>query len=210
MATREGLVAMLATSGTRWVAPLGGRKRALGTNPIAFGLPTAGYPLILDMGTSAFMASELMFLRRLGDLLPEGVAIDSEGEPSRDPAAVMQGGALLPFGGHKGYGLALVIQALGLLDGSTDVDDPQRSGYLLQLFKPELLVPAEQYRRTVSALLDRVKSTPRQPGMNEIRIPSERGFRERERLSREGITIDRTIEKALLELVRRGGDLTRG
>ena len=74
-------------------------------------------PIVLDMGTSAYMMTEVMLRERLGELLPEGVAIGPDGEPTRDPAAARRG-ALLPFGGYKGFGLALMLQALGLLAGS--------------------------------------------------------------------------------------------
>ena len=202
---RADMIGFLAISSTRTVAPLGGAKAALGTNPIAFGLPVeGGNPLIFDMGTSAFMASELMFFRRLGKLLPDGVAIDKEGSATRDPAAVMEGGALLPFGGHKGYGLALIIHALGMLDGLFK-DDEQRSGYLLIAFKPELLVSLEDYKKQLRLLIDRVKSTPRLPGIEEIRIPSERSFRERALNLSEGIEIDRSIHDALHVMASRKG-----
>src|SRR5438046_317002 len=82
------------------VAPFGGIRPVLGTNPIAFAIPgaaDAGGPLVLDMGTSAFMATELQLRVRLGQELPEGVAIDRDGRPTRDANEARQG-ALLPFG----------------------------------------------------------------------------------------------------------------
>src|SRR4051794_5155130 len=79
MIARAGLVAIHTASSGAAVAPFGGAKAALGTNPIAFAMPSADGPLVLDMGTSAFMATELALRERLGQPLPEGVAIDSEG-----------------------------------------------------------------------------------------------------------------------------------
>jgi LDH2 family malate/lactate/ureidoglycolate dehydrogenase len=70
------------------------------------------------MGTSAYMMTEAMLRERLGELLPKGVAIGPDGGPTRDPALARRGGALLPFGGYKGFGLALMVQALGVLAGS--------------------------------------------------------------------------------------------
>jgi L-2-hydroxycarboxylate dehydrogenase (NAD+) len=151
------------------------------------------------MGTSAFMGTELALRERLGQLLPEGVAIDSAGRPTRDPSAARQGGALLPFGGYKGYGLGFIVQALGVLAGSAigpDGDD----GYLFVVFKPDLLIPLDQFKREVASLVDRIKSTPRAPGAEEIRIPGERAFKSRERLSREGIEVDRLVYDALAAL----------
>jgi len=198
MIARAGLIGIHTVSSTRHVAPPGGAVSSIGTNPIAFGFPTTREPLVIDLGTSAFMASDLQFHERRGELLPEGVAIDAQGRPTRDPAAARLG-ALLPFGGYKGFALALAMQALGVLAGSGD-DVEKSYGYLVIAIKPDLLVPLEDYRRQLSEAIERIKATPRQPGVGEIRIPSERAFRERARNLREGIVIDRRIYDALLAL----------
>ena len=198
MIAKANLVGIHTASSARSVAPFGGTRSALGTNPIAFGMPSSRGPVVLDMGTSAFMGTDLAYRARLGQLLPEGVAIDAEGLPTRDPELARLG-ALLPFGGYKGFGLAFIIQAFGVLAGSAfnpDKDD----GYLFMVFKPDLLIGLEDFTRQVSELIDRIKSTPRQPGVDEIRIPSERAFRTREQGLREGIEIDRAVFDALAAL----------
>ncbi|HVM82171.1 MAG TPA: Ldh family oxidoreductase, partial [Stellaceae bacterium] len=134
---RAGLVGIHTASTSPLVAPPGGTRAALGTNPIAIGLPSVEGAVILDMGTSAFMMTEVLHRERLGHLLPEGVALGPDGAPTRDPAAA-RAGALLPFGGHKGFGLALTIQALGLLAGAS-AEAGKENGYLFVVFKPELL-----------------------------------------------------------------------
>jgi LDH2 family malate/lactate/ureidoglycolate dehydrogenase len=198
MIANADLVGMHTASSSRAVAPFGGARPALGTNPIAFGMPSADGPVVLDIGTSAFMGTELALRERLGQLLPEGVAIDSQGQPTRDPMAARLG-ALLPFGAYKGYGLGFIVQALGVLAGS-GMDRDQDDGYLFVVFKPDLLLPLDQFKREVSALVQRVKGVPRQPGVDEIRIPGERSFKSRERLRREGIEIDRLVYDALAAL----------
>jgi hypothetical protein len=81
-------------------------------------MPSSRGPVVFgNFGVHAFMGTELMLRERLGQLLPEGVAIDAEGRPTRDPAAAVRG-ALLPFGGYKGFGLAFIVQALGVADRS--------------------------------------------------------------------------------------------
>ena len=114
MIAKAGLVAIHTAASSRLVAPPGGIRPMLGTNPIAIAVPSSRGPIVLDMGTSAYMMTEVMLRERLGELLPEGVAIGPDGEPTRDPALARRG-ALLPFGGYKGFGLALMMQALGLL-----------------------------------------------------------------------------------------------
>jgi LDH2 family malate/lactate/ureidoglycolate dehydrogenase len=197
MAARAGLVAIHTAAAHPLVAPPGGARAALGTNPIAFGFPTEADPLVIDLGTSAFMGTDLQFRQRLGIPLPEGVAIDERGRPTTDAAAARRG-ALLPFGGHKGYALALAVHALGVL--AHGVADQDHGGYLFIAFKPDLFVPLDEYRRALTAEIAAIKATPRQEGVNEIRIPGERAYRERARLAREGIEIDRRIQAALLAL----------
>src|SRR5262249_55459786 len=110
MIAKSDLVGMHTAASGRSVAPFGGARPALGTNPIAFGLPSSRGPVVLDMGTSAFMGTDLAYRARVGCLLPEGVAVDGEGHPTRDPMGARLG-ALLPFGGYKGFGLAFIVQA---------------------------------------------------------------------------------------------------
>ncbi len=198
MIAREGLVAIHTASSGGAVAPLGGVKPILGTNPIAFAIPTEDGPLILDIGTSAFMATELQLRVRRNQPLPEGVAIDSQGRPTTDPAAA-QAGALLPFAGYKGFGLGLIVQAFGVLGGAGMVPGAG-DGYIFIAFRPDLLISLEQCKREVSALIDRVKAVPRAPGVAEIRIPGEHSARNRERLSREGLEIDALVYTALHQM----------
>jgi LDH2 family malate/lactate/ureidoglycolate dehydrogenase len=204
MIARAGLVAIHTAASGPMVAPPGGAKAVLGTNPIAIAIPSAREPVVLDFGTSATMMTDLMLRERLGELLPEDVAIGPGGEPTRDPALARRG-ALLPFGGYKGFGLALMIQALGLLGAEWDGDP----GYLFVAFRPDLFGPEDVFRRRVTQLIEDIKATPRQAGIDEIRIPSERAFRSRERLLGEGLTIDRLVFDALVALRERPGSAAK-
>jgi LDH2 family malate/lactate/ureidoglycolate dehydrogenase len=122
----------------------------------------------------------------------------SSGEPTRDPTAARRG-ALLPFGGYKGFGLALMMQALGLLAGS-GLDAESDYGYLFVTFRPDLFGPADTFESQVTQLIERIKATPRQPGVDDIRIPSERAFHSRKRALHEGLEIDRVVFDALVAL----------
>ncbi len=194
---RAGLIGIHTVSSTQHVAPPGASKAAYGTNPLSFGFPTAGEPFVIDMGTSAFMSTDLQFRERRGELLPEGVAIDAQGKPTRNPTDMREGGALLAFGGYKGFAMAMAAQALGVFAGSGN-DQEKNYGYLMMAMKPDLLMPLADYRRQLSENLARIKSTPRQPGVDDIRLPGERSFKEREKHLREGIVIDKFIYDALL------------
>jgi L-2-hydroxycarboxylate dehydrogenase (NAD+) len=203
MIANAGLVAIHTASSSRMVAPPGGTTGVLGTNPIAIAIPSSRGPIVLDMGTSAFMMTEVLLRERLGEPLPAGVAIGPGGEPTTD-AALARRGALLPFGGFKGFGLALMVQALGVLAGSA-LEEASDYGYLFIAFRPDLFGPVDVFERRLAELIDRVKATPRQAGVDDIRIPSERAFRTRQRLLRDGIEIDRRVFEALQALRRRAG-----
>ena len=198
MIAKDGLVAIHTVASSHLVAPPGGMRPMLGTNPIAIAVPSSRGPIVLDMGTSAYMMTEVMLRERLGECLPEGVALGPGGEPTTDPAQARRG-ALLPFGGYKGFGLALMMQALGLLAGSgTDAESDY--GYLFIAFRPDLLGSTDLFERRVTQLIDDVKATPRQAGVSEIRIPSERAFRSRERALHDGLEIDQLVFDALVGL----------
>lgn len=107
-----GLVSFLTSSTGPVVAPYGGRNKILGTNPLTIAMPSAGaHPLTVDMATSAGAYGKVMAAKQAGTQIPEGWAVDREGNPTVDPAEAAQG-ALLPFGGHKGSGLSVLLEGL--------------------------------------------------------------------------------------------------
>ena len=196
-----GLVAIHTASAKPHVIPPGGRKPALGTNPFSIGFPSANGPVIYDIGTASVMWGEVLLMARLGHPLPEGVGFDADGQPTLDARAVEQGGGVSPFGGHKGYGLSFAIQALGLLAGAAlPRGDVQDYGFLFIAIDPAVMLPDGDFEAQFSELVARVKATPRQAGVEEIRIPSERAFREREQRRIEGIVLDRKVVEALYAL----------
>ena len=198
---RAGLAAIYCCSSTPTVVPPGAIRKVLGTNPMAIAMPGKVNPFIFDMGTAAVMSGEVLMKAFLGEEFPEVVGIDKNGTPTRAARDMVDGG-VFPFGGHKGYGLSIAIQALGLLAGARmrngDVSD---FGYLLIVFDPELFMPAEQFTSELEELLTKIKGLPRQPGVSEIRIPSERGFREREIRREQGILLSKPIFNRLKEMI---------
>lgn len=188
---REGLVAIHTASARPHVVPPGGRRPALGTNPFSVGFPSANGPVIYDIGTASVMWGEVLLMARLGERLPDGVGFDATGNPTRDAGAVARDGGVTAFGGHKGYGLSFVIQALGLLAGAA----PQDYGFLFIAIDPAIMIT--DFSARMAELVARIKATPRQAGVDEIRIPSERALREREQRRREGVVLDRKVVDAL-------------
>lgn len=196
----EGFVAMHSASAKPRVLPPGGARPALGTNPICFGFPSADGPVIFDMGTASLMWGDVMLHAHLGQSLPEGIGFDENGRATRDASAALRGG-VGTFGGYKGYGLSFAIQALGLLAGAAFArGEVQDYGFLFWAVNPDVMLPKGDFKKQMAELVRKIKATPRQPGVKEIRIPSERAYRERERRRREGIVIERKVVESLQAL----------
>lgn len=197
---RAGFAAISVGSSTPTVVPPGAARKVLGTNPLTIALPGKVDPFIFDTGTAAVMSGEVLMKAFLGEEFEEVVGIDRNGTPTRAARDIAEGG-VFPFGGHRGYGLSIAIQALGLMAGARmrngDVCD---FAHLFIAFDPGLFMPAEQFTSELEELLTRIKQLPRQPGVSGIRIPSERGFREREIRRRQGIVVKKAVVERLQAL----------
>jgi LDH2 family malate/lactate/ureidoglycolate dehydrogenase len=194
---REGLVAIHVASGKPRVLPIGGARPALGTNPLCFGFPSKEGPVIFDMGTASLMWGDVMLHAHLGQPLPEGIGFDEKGLPTTDAASALRGG-VVPFGGYKGFGLSFAVQALGLLAGATFArGTPQDYGFLFWVVDPAIMFTEPDFESQMSDLVAKIKATPKQPGVDEIRIPSERARREREQRRVEGIVVERKVIASL-------------
>ena len=195
-----GLVGLHTASGSPHIVPPGATRPALGTNPIAFGFPPADGPVIFDIGTASLMWGEVLLAAETGEAMPPGLVFDAEGNPTQDGRAAARGG-VSAFGGHKGYGLAFAIQALGLLAGAAiPRGRVQDYGFLFLVVDPGTLLPGNPFAEQMSQLGKAIQATPRRPGVEEIRIPSQRAFRERERRRAEGILVDAAVIAALKAL----------
>lgn len=198
MIARAGFVGIHVACGRLKVLPAGGMKPALGTNPFCVGFPSANGPVVFDMGTASLMWGEVALCAHTGRELPEGAGYDAQGHPTRDAKAVFNGGGVVPFGGHKGYGLSFAIQALGLLAGSALANGQvQDYGFLFLVLDPKLMLSNVDFPAQMSELVAKIKATPRRPGVEEIRIPSERAFRERELRRKQGLVLDRKVVDSL-------------
>lgn len=202
--TKAGFAGMIAGSGGHIVAPAGGTEKRFGTNPIAFGFPSNGAPIIWDIGTSSIMLAEVLLSMRLGQPLVEGRAYDKQGTPTNDPAAAL-GGAFTVWGGHKGSGLALVVQLLGMMCGAAAAPQGLRDcGFFMVVIDPELLTSMEDYKQRVSDYADSLRTTrPLDPNL-PVRVPFERSNAERaKRLAANVIEVADPVYAQLLEITAR-------
>lgn len=195
-----GCVAMMANSASRTVAPYGGIDKLFGTNPISFAFPTGADPIVFDMGTGLLNQGDLRLAALRGEQLRPGEAVDADGNPTVDPAAALAG-AVLPFGGAKGYALCFAIQALGVLAGGDPVaESPRNWGHLFIAVDVERFLPMATFTERLGELVAAVKGSRRAPGVAEIRIPGERSARER-RIRREtGFELADEVAAALKKL----------
>ncbi|MEU0842001.1 Ldh family oxidoreductase [Streptomyces sp. NPDC005962] len=198
-AAAAGLAGMIAGSGPAVVAPHGGTESRFGTNPIAFGFPAKPTPVIWDIGTSAVMYGEVTLKARLGEKLPPGQAYDAAGVPTLDPAAALEG-AFGVWGGHKGSGLALVVQLLGMMTGAA-ADPPGVSdcGFFAVLFDPGVLTDPDDYRQRITAFAESVRATRPVEGGSPVRVPFDRSVTRREETLRRG-TVD--VPEAVVAALR--------
>jgi len=201
MAAAEGLVTMIASNASPWVAPQGASEGRFGTNPICFGFPSAEEPVIWDIGTSAIIHAEVTLARRLGRELPEGVAFDAAGRPTRDPAAALAG-AFAPWGGAKGSGLGIVVQMLGALAGSPFIPpDLAQFGFVIVAVRPDLLTSAEEYEAGVADYAKALRAARPLASDAPARMPFDRSRAERRRrLAEDAIEVEDAIHRTLVEL----------
>ena len=183
-------------------APFGGGKGALGTNPIAAGVPAGSRdPLILDFATTVLPVGKLRVARARGLPVPENSVLDRHGRPTTDPEDFFDGGVLLHFGGHKGYALAVLIDALAsCLTGSEKTERDWKLGATLIGIDPAVLRPREEYGAAVDQLFDRITDVPPAPGFSEVLIPGEPERRARKKYDAAGVEVDDATLQALLKV----------
>ncbi len=195
-----GLVAWSFVVGQCAVAPYGGTQRLMGTNPIAFGWPRPdGGAFLFDFATSAAARGEVELKRLAGEKLPEGWAIDAQGRPATDPAAALEG-ALLPFGGHKGSALSMMVELVaGPLIGemtsrqaaALNISDsgPPPGGELYIVLDPAAF---GHDSRSIGEHF--FADALAQPG---LRLPSERRHAARARSRAQGVEVPESLQREL-------------
>jgi ureidoglycolate dehydrogenase (NAD+) len=208
-AAERGMIGLALTHAEADVVPFGGRRPALGTNPLAVAVPRGdGPPVLLDMATSGVAMGRVLLARTRGEPIPEDWAVDADGEPTTDPRQVR---AVRPMAGPKGYGLAFVVEVLaGLLSGSRsgtevrrmydDFDEPQGIGHFLGAIDPARFVPPEVFAGSVDRLAGQLKATPPAPGFDEVLLPGEPEDRAEARHRRDGVPIPEELRRELVAL----------
>jgi LDH2 family malate/lactate/ureidoglycolate dehydrogenase len=209
-AASAGLIGMLGVSwgaGPYAGTPYGGAGRALSTNPIAFGIPLAnGENLILDYATTAVAEGKLFYARAKGSSVPDGWIVDGQGRPTNDVAEFYErGGMLLPFGGHKGFALAMVIELLSITLTGADVpsdDFGRKNGAFFLAIDPTAIRSLDDFRASAAALCERIVSVPPAPGSQGVLLPGQPEERNRRARAEEGIELAESTWEAIREAGR--------
>ena len=197
-AAEQNLVSIIASNASPWVAPYGGSEGRFGTNPICYGFPSDGEPVIWDIGTSAIIHAEVTLHKRLNQPLKPGLAFDAQGAPTTDPAQALQG-CFAPWGGPKGSGLAIVVQLMGALAGGP-VIPPELAefGFVIIALDPDLLGSTEAFKAKVADYAETVRKTRPIDPHDPVRMPFDRSREMRKHRQAEGsIEVEPHIYQAL-------------
>jgi LDH2 family malate/lactate/ureidoglycolate dehydrogenase len=185
------------------VAPFGGRKAAIGTNPLSFAFPGIKTGILVDLATSATAKGKLYELARSGDQIPPGLSLDANGNPTTSLAEALKG-ILLPLGGPKGYSLAVAVEMLtSVLSGGVlgpDIPSFHKSpnkvqgvSMLVMAIDPSGLMPLEEFKTRAEMLREKITSTPPAEGFQTVQMPGEREAALAEHRRKEGIPIKKSI-----------------
>ena len=180
LAAESDCVALLTCNGGPpggLVAPFGGRGRAFGTNPLAYGIPAgARPPIVADFSTSVTAEGKVRLYRQGGESVPPGWLIDAGGNPTVDARDLYAGGAILPAAGHKGFALGLLVEVLGGVlagEGCAVLDEDPGNGGVLIAIEVARFCPVETFAGRVDAVGEKIDAIQPAPGFERVMVPGE-------------------------------------
>lgn len=210
IAAAHGMIGIcLANLGPK-IAPYGAAEPYMGTNPISIAAPGATGPVVLDMAPSVVALGKLILAQKLGRQIPQGWALDKDGNPTTDPAEG-RAGSLLPIGGPKGSGLAILVDIFcGVLSGGAfgphlhdlygDLQNPQGVGHFIGAIDISHFVNVDDFCRGVAQMKQEIKALRPAQGFEEIQLPGEGGENRKKQNLKNGICLPDEIFAELLSL----------
>ena len=218
-ASLHGVAAVVMTNGNPSVAPFGSADPFFGTNPVSIAVPAAGgRALVLDMSSSVVARGKIRLAATSGENIPPGWACDENGEHTTDPKRALKG-SLLPLGGPKGSGLAMMIDILsGVLSGSSygqglksfhELDGPTGVGTCFIAIDIGRFVDPGVFAETIGAYVRDIKGLRKRAGIDEILVPGEVESLKEEENRRLGIDLPDSVAKSMNEILARHGSTTR-
>jgi len=209
--TDANLAGMIMTHTDARIVPTGARTPFVGTNPIAFGFPAVGEPVVLDIATSSVPFGKISVAATEGRSIPADWGLDKEGEPTTDPRKVV---GLHPIAGHKGSGLAVVVDLFcSMFSGMPfgphinrmfeDLNAPRKLGHFIALWDIEALVPIEDFKRRINDYIGELHALPRRDEAVPLYFPGELEASKRAERLRSGIPIEAGLLQELVALGQR-------
>ncbi|MEM7030065.1 MAG: Ldh family oxidoreductase [Chloroflexota bacterium] len=208
IAAKAGCISFITAGGAgddgARVVPYGGAQGVLWPNPLTVGVPSADdEPFILDMATSVLSEGNLQVARSENSPLPPDAIVDKAGMPTTSVADFYDGGYLRPFGGHKGYGIALLMTLLGGLSGRFDPSQGIIHGEFMQVINVNSFLPIETYQTAVKACLDNIRTTPATTSEQAVLIPGDKARRHYANRAIAGIDIPEVIWQEITRWARK-------
>lgn len=213
MAADAGFIALATCNSPiygHFVLPFGGKEGRLATNPIAYGIPTAGDPVVADFSTSVAPEGKIRFYRNEGKSVPDGWILDAEGNPTNDPNEFYgpPRGGILPLGSnvaHKGFALSLLVEVFGSALAGVSSKDTEvfGNGVCFIVMDPSAFCPLDRFRELMSETVQYMKSSPPAPGFDEVYVPGELEFKTQTKRLESGIPIDPSTWDAICEYAER-------
>ena len=218
MAARDSCVAFLSTNASPAMAPWGGRRKMIGTNPWSLAAPAGKYPpMVLDIANTAVARGKIYLAKQKGLPIPLGWAINAFGEPTTDPEEAIDG-VILPLAGPKGYAIAMMMDVLsGVLTGSnfgSAVSGPYQAdrrsgcGHLMIALNIDAFQPLEIFNRQMDRLIEQIKAVPTASGFSEILYPGEPEARNEKRNCEQGLVLPEDTLADLRKVAERTGLLS--
>ena len=218
VAATQGLIGLCTTNGGPCLAPWGGATPTFGNNPLGVGVPAGAFPpIVLDIAMSTVAMGKIALALAEGQPLPPGWILDSNGQPSTDPADFRAAMLGVPIAGHKGYGLTMVMELLAGILAGADFPWQHRDdrlggttyqpnlGHFFLVINPELFVDRPSFLARVDAMIAAAKASQRAPGVAEILVPGEMEMRAREQNLRDGVPLLPSTYRALLDYRQKAG-----
>ena len=211
MAAEKGMIGFACTNLTGKIAPFGSSDPFMGTNPISVAVPTNGIPVVLDMTPSVVALGKLILAQKLGQSIPLGWALDRDGKPTTDPAEGRKG-SLIPIGGPKGSGLAIMVDVLsGVLSGAGygphlhdlyEFDAPQGVGHFMGAIDISRFLELDEFKNAMSTMVGEIKGLRKAEGFQEILMPGELELNRAAENLQNGIDLPDPVYEELLALGR--------
>lgn len=200
---KEGYVSLMWCNSDPSVAAYGGKERMFGTNPFAAGIPNDTQPMVIDFATASSAEGKLRVARANNKSIGPGTVIDKDGNESLDPNAFYEGGALLPFGGHKGYCMSLMIELLGgAMSGghpSTSSRYQRGNGTVLIVMDPNFFVPTDSFSQDISESAAKIRAAIPANSSRPVLLPGDVENSERAK-NQHGISISQPIWESIIAL----------